>query len=289
MAAPTVLNALSSADTLPENIRAALPAITVMAVNGALNFLAAIIILVAGLSLSRWVYRWVRRGLGRSHYVDETLKPLAANIVRYVVLMITLVAVLGQFGVQTTSLIAVLGAAGLAIGLALQGTLSNVASGVMLLLLRPFRVNENISSGGTVGTVREIGLFQTVVVTDDGVYVSVPNSTLFSGTIVNNSRLTTRRVNVTVDVDYRSDLDKALKTIGALLAADGRILPDPASLVQIASLSGPAANIQILAWVKSADVAGVQADLLKSVRKVLNGAGIWPAQPLAPSTPPDRP
>jgi small conductance mechanosensitive channel len=289
MAAPTVLNTLSNADTVAENIKAALPAITVMAVNGALNFLAAIIILIVGLSFSRWVYRWVRRGLGRSHYVDETLKPLAANIVRYVVLMVTLVAVLGQFGVQTTSLIAVLGAAGLAIGLALQGTLSNVASGVMLLLLRPFRVNENISSGGTVGTVREIGLFQTVMITDDGIYVSVPNSTLFSGTIINNSRLTTRRVNVTLDVDYRSDLDQALKTIRNLLATDQRILPDPASLVQVASLAGPAANIQILAWTKTADTAAVQADLLKTARKALNGAGIWPAQPLAPSTPTGKP
>lgn len=289
MAAPTLLSTLSNADSLPENIKAALPAITVMAVNAALNFLAAIIILIAGLSLSRWVSQWVRRGLGRSAYVDETLKPLAANIIRYGVLMVTLVAVLGQFGVQTTSLIAVLGAAGLAIGLALQGTLSNVASGVMLLLLRPFRVNENISSGGTAGTVREIGLFQTVVVTDDGIYVSVPNSTLFSGTIVNNSRLTTRRVNVTFDVDYRGDLDKALKIIRDLLATDRRILSDPACVVQVSSLSGPAANIQILAWTKSPDTASVQGDLLKVVRKVLNGAGIWPAQPLAPSTPKNDP
>jgi small conductance mechanosensitive channel len=285
MAAPTLFNALSNADSLPENIKAAWPVITAMAVNGALTFLAAIVILIAGLFLSGWLYRWVRRGLGRSVYVDETLKPLAANIIRYVVLMVTLVAVLGQFGIQTTSLIAVLGAAGLAIGLALQGTLSNVASGVMLLLLRPFRVHENISGGGTAGTVQEIGLFQTVVVTDDGIYVSVPNSTLFSGTIVNNSRLTTRRVNVTFDVDYRSDLDKALKTIRDLLATDQRILSHPAAVVQVASLSGPAANIQILAWTKSTDMGSVQADLLKVVRRALNGAGIWPAQPLAPSTP----
>ena len=120
---------------------------------------------------------------------------------RYGILAITIVAVLGQFGVQTTILIAILGAAGLAIGLALQGTLSNVASGVMLLFLRPFRVYRKNQDRDALGTVREIGLFRTVIVTDDGIYVSIPNATIFSATITNVSREPTRRTNFTVEVD----------------------------------------------------------------------------------------
>ncbi len=286
MAAPLALPAtLPSAATMPATIKAALPAITVMLVNGGRDLLFALVILIAGWTVARWFGRWIHDALARAHHVDETLKPLISSFARYTILAITLVAVLGQFGVQTTSLIALLGAAGLAIGLALQGTLSNVASGVMLLILRPFRVNEKITGGGYSGVVEEIGLFQTVLITDDGFTVTVPNSTLFSGTITNETRRPTHRVNVTIDVDYRADLKAAIETLRALLAADGRVLQTPAPLVQVASLAGPAANIQALAWTGTADAGGVQADYLAAARRALLAQGIGPAQPLAAISP----
>src|SRR3569623_48065 len=168
---------LPSAATVPATMKAALPALTVMLMNGAKDQLIATLILIAGAAASRWIGRWAHDLIDRSRHVDDTLKPLITNFARYGVLAITLVVVLGQFGVQTTSLIAILGATGLAIGLALQGSLSNVASGVMLLFLRPFRVHERSKTSDVVGAVNEIGLFRTVVVTDVGLYVSVPNAT----------------------------------------------------------------------------------------------------------------
>src|SRR4051812_1118564 len=146
--------------TLPTvaSVAGALPTLTAMLVQGAFNVVIAILILVAGWMLARWIGRWERQLVGNTAYVDVTLKPLIANSVRYVILALTIVVVLGQFGVQTASLIALLGAAGLAVGLALQGTLSNVASGVLLLLLRPFRVFDKVTLADVTGTVREIGL-----------------------------------------------------------------------------------------------------------------------------------
>ncbi len=285
MAAPMLPATLPPVTALPGDVRNALPALTVMVANGAVNFLIAILILIAGWVVARGFARWLRGLLSHNSHVDDTLKPLIINFARYSVIGLTLVAVLGQFGVQTTSLIALLGATGLAIGLALQGTLANVASGVMLLFLRPFRVNENITSGSATGKVEEIGLFQTILVTDDGLFTAVPNSSLFTGVIVNNSRQPTHRMNVTIDVDYRADLPLAIATMKALLARDARLLAEPAPVVQVASLSGAAANIQVLAWALTGDAAGMQADFLAHVRAALLEKGIGPAQPLAPVSP----
>src|SRR3954466_10010574 len=201
--------------TLPSvaSVPGELPTVTAMVMHGAVNVTIAVLILVAGWILARCVGRWVRDWVGRSHYIDATLKPLVATFARYLILALTIVAVLGQFGVQTTSLIALLGAAGLAVGLALQGTLSNVASGVMLLVLRPFRVFEKIKVTDVAGTVREIGLFRTEIITDDGNFVSVPNATIFSGTIINVSREKNRRTNFAVEIDRGEDIDAVEKTI----------------------------------------------------------------------------
>src|ERR1700712_5408206 len=185
MAYPVLPVTLPAAATMPATVKAALPALTVMMVDGAKDLLIATLILIAGWMLSRWLGRWLHGVLERAHYIDETLKPLLANFVAYGVLALTVVAVLGQFGVQTNSLIALLGAAGLAVGLALQGTLSNVASGVMLLVLRPFRVGQFVEIAGKQGTVREIGLFTTLMITRDNIYVSIPNSAVFGATVIN--------------------------------------------------------------------------------------------------------
>jgi small conductance mechanosensitive channel len=282
---------LPTVASMPNEVKEALPAITVMMVNGAWSFLIAVLILIAGWVAARWIGRWVHDLIDRSHYVDETLKPLISNFARYGILTVTVVAVLSQFGVQTTSLIALLGAAGLAIGLALQGTLSNVASGVMLLILRPFRVYDKIKVADVMGTVREIGLFRTEIVTDDGNFVSIPNATLFSGTIVNSSREATRRTNFSIEVDRGESIDAVQKSILENLAREPRVLKAPAPTVEVDVLGPISTTLVVHAWVRNSDFLATVSDIKKRVREALQGADVGAPVPVAapsvaPWTPP---
>jgi small conductance mechanosensitive channel len=292
MAFPIALPAtLPSAAAMPGTVKAALPALTVMLVNGAKDFLFAVVILIAGWMVARWVNRWVHDLIDRTTHVDPTLKPLIANFAQYGILAITVVAVLGQFGVQTTSLIAILGATGLAIGLALQGTLSNVASGVMLLFLRPVRVYERVRIADAIGTVREIGLFRTVVVTDDGNYVSIPNATVFTGTIVNVSREARRRTNFTVEIDRGENIDTVQKTILDALAQEPRALKTPAPTVEVDTLGPISTTLTVQVWTENHDFGTFLSDIKKRVRHALQDAEITapvpiPAPAVAPWTPP---
>lgn len=291
MALIALPQALPAVAAMPGEVKEAIPALTVMMVNGAINLLIAVLILIAGWMAARWIGRWVHELIDRSHYIDDTLKPLISNFAAYAVLAITVVAVLSQFGVQTTSLIALLGAAGLAIGLALQGTLSNVASGVMLLILRPFRVYERIKVADVAGTVREIGLFRTEIVTDDGNFVSIPNATLFSGTIVNSSRETTRRTNFTVEIDRGESIDAVQKTIVEALARDPKVLKAPAPFIEVDTLGPLSTTLTVHAWVQNSGFLATVSDIKKHVREALQGADVSAPVPVAapavaPWTPP---
>jgi small conductance mechanosensitive channel len=200
------------------------------------------------------------------------------------------VAVLGQFGVQTTSLIALLGAAGLAVGLALQGTLSNVASGALLLILRPFRVHDRIKVADAFGMAREIGLFRTEIVTDDGAYVSIPNTTIFSGVIVNVSRETMRRTNFTVEVDRGENLDGVQKAILEGLARHPQVLKTPVPTVEVDTLGSISTTLTVHAWIRNENVPMNLSDVKKRVRQVLQDAEVSapvpvPAPSVAPWTP----
>ena len=275
---------------MPGNVKDALPALTVMMVDGAINFLIAVLILASGWMVARWLGRWLQDMLARIHYVDDTLKPLIVNFARYAVLAITVVAVLSQFGVQTTSLIAILGAAGLAVGLALQGTLSNVASGVMLLILRPFRVYEKIKAGDVAGTVREIGLFRTEIVTDDGMFVSIPNATIFAGTIVNTSRERNRRASFTVEVDRAENVDRVEKTILDTLGREVRVLKTPPPSVEVEALGPLSTTLTVQAWVQNRDFGGALSSVKKRVRHALQDAEIAAPVPVrAPAVAPWTP
>jgi small conductance mechanosensitive channel len=212
--------------------------------------------------------------------MDLTLKPLIASMARYIILVLTLLLVVQQFGVQTTSLIAVLGAAGLAIGLALQGTLSNVASGAMLLVLRPFRVGQFVEiAGGRQGTVREIGLFTTLLVTRDGVYVSIPNSEIFGAVVINFSRERVRRVTFEIPVDWVNDLEQVEKTMLAALKANELILADPAPSVIVSELKDYAMTMRARAYVRSPDYWRALWALQREVKIALDKAKILPAVP----------
>ena len=239
-----------------------------------LEVLGAILILIIGWNVAGWAQRATDRALSRVQWLDDTVRPLFTGSVRYLVLAVTIIAVLNQFGVETTSVIAVLGAAGLAIGLALQGTLSNVSAGVMLLFLRPFKVGDYIVAGGTSGTVKELGLFATELATPDNVFVSVPNSSIFGGVIQNFSHHGTRRLDIGVGVAYDADLNVAMKVLLETLEKDGRALGDPAPQVMVTELADSSVNLNLRFWVDAADFWPCKFDMTKGIKEALDAAGI---------------
>ena len=248
----------------------------VLLVNGGLRFIAAIVILAVGWMLATYVKRWVMAGLEHLP-IDLTLIPLMASLFRYAVLVLTFILVLGQFGVQTTGLIAVMGAAGLAIGLALQGTLSNVAAGVMLLILRPFRVGQFVEISNHQGTVREIGLFTTILVTRDMTYVSIPNSAVFGGTIINYTREPHRRVDFTVPVDIVNDVELVERAIAGALTANAHVLKKPEPSVGISALQDYTMMMFVRGYVVSRDYWLALPSIQKDVKQAMDKARILPA------------
>jgi small conductance mechanosensitive channel len=250
------------------------PELESLLLQGAVNVLAAAAILVLGWVAAQSAARWIRTGLGRISHFDQTLTPLIASLVRYAILIVSLVAVMERFGVATTSMIAVLGAAGLAVGLALQGTLSNVAAGVMLLLLRPFRVGENVQAAGRSGTVREIGLFTTIMIADDLSFVSIPNSAIFSGVIVNNSREPFKLINITVSIDFSNDVEEAQNIILDVLKSDSRVLRAPPPATGIVALHEYAVDLLVRCTVANADQERVLFAIQREIKNRFHEAGI---------------
>jgi small conductance mechanosensitive channel len=247
-----------------------------LVVDGGLRLVVGIIILVIGWTAATYAKRGLEAALARVP-MDLTLKPLIASLARYLILILTLLLVVGQFGVQTTSLIAVLGAAGLAVGLALQGTLSNVASGVMLLVLRPFRVGHFVEVGGHQGTVREIGLFTTLLINRDGVYISLPNSGIFGAVIINYSRERLRRVNIIVPVDWANDVEKVEQVMIEALAANPLVLQEPPPSVVLNEIAEYAMLMRARAHVRSPDYWRAKWSLQKDIKIALDKAGILSA------------
>jgi len=240
----------------------------------AFEVIGALVILIVGWMVAGWAGRTTRQALEKSSRVDSTLAPFLSNIVRYLILALVVIAVLGQFGVETASVIAVLGTAGLAVGLALQGTLSHFAAGVVLLVLRPFRTGEVIDSGSQVGTVKEIGLFATVLGTADGIFVYVPNGQLLNSVLMNYSRNPTRRIDVVVGISYGDDVRKALSVALSLLEADSRILKDPAPETMVVALADNAVNINLRCWVNGGDYWPTLFDINKGIKLRLDTEGI---------------
>lgn len=240
----------------------------------AIDLLAAVAILVVGWIVANWLAGMVRRASERDPRIDRTLTTVFSRLVRWGVLAFTVVAVLARFGVQTASIIAVLGAAGLAVGLALQGALSNVAAGVMILTLRPFRLGDAVEIAGTVGSVEDIGLVATRLRTFDGVVVHQPNSNIWGSEIKNYSQAELRRFDVTVGVDYRNDLAEAFEVAHAVLAADERILTDPAPLVAVDTLGEDRVDLLVRVWATPDDWLQAKFDLARSLKERMDAAGL---------------
>lgn len=239
------------------------------AVPAMVNILAGIGTLIIGFWLSGRAAKFIRVQTGKISRVDPTLSPILASIARYAGLILTFVVALGQFGIQTTSIIAVLGAAGLAIGLALQGTLSNVAAGIMLLLLRPFGVGDWIEANGISGTVREIGLFATQIDTFENVYISVPNSSIWSSIIINHSRHDVRRMDIDIGIGYESDLDVAEQALMSL-CEDERIQKTPAPVFLVVAYGDSAITVRLRLYAKYSDYFQLNWDLNRRLKGTLD-------------------
>lgn len=238
----------------------------------AINLIIAVGILVAGYYLGNYASKTIHN----LKKLDGTIKSFLGGLAKYAIFAIAIITVLQQFGVQTASLLAILGAAGLAIGLALQGTLSNVAAGVMLLLLRPFKVGDTISSGGTLGTVKSLGLFASELATPDNIYIFVPNSQLWNTSIENFSRHSERRQDIIVGISYDDDIGKAFKTIEKTIAKDDRILTAEGREAQImvTNLGESSVDITARIWSASSDFFALKVDATKAVKEALDKDGI---------------
>ena len=236
------------------------------------KIVAALALFVVGRLAARWVRRILVRVLQRAE-TDRTLVPYLSGLGYYLTMVFVAIAVLGVVGIQTASVIAVLGAAGLAVGLALQGTLSNFAAGIMLLVFRPFRVGEYVEVGGEGGSVQSIGLFSLTLNTPDNVQVVMPNSMVWGDKIKNYAANDTRRNDMVVGVSYDDDLETAVGVIRELLAADPRVLDDPAPAVAVAELADSSVNIVVRPWCARQDYWDLRFDLTRRMKEALEGAG----------------
>ncbi len=259
-------------DLDPRDLMTHVYALLPLVVTNGLNLLGAIVILCVGLWLSGKSHRLVAKALARTPHFDEMLKSFFGSLVRYLVLTVTVLAVMSQFGIQTTSLVAVLGAAGLAVGLALQGTLSNLAAGVMLLIFRPFRIGHKVQVSGITGTVTELSLFWTELVSDDKVQIIVPNGGVWGQALRNYSfyPVATRAGEARFRVPEAIDLEAALETVLAVARAHPKVRPEPGPSVLVDRTAAENALEIVLAFsTADGETPKVRSDLIRSVHAAL--------------------
>ncbi|MCA0366676.1 MAG: mechanosensitive ion channel family protein [Proteobacteria bacterium] len=250
--------------------------LTELAGEFAVNLTIAILIFIATLFAAKWASGAARRALSRVRGFrhDPTVLSFAVQVVRVVVIIVGMIAVLQRLGVQTTSIIAVLGAASLAVGLALQGTLSNVASGIMLLVLRPYRVGDVVDVGGMSGTVQRLDLFTTQLSNANNHKIVIPNSKVLSDSLTNLTGQQTRRIEIKFTVGYGDDLTQARKVLAGVAAAHDKVLADPKPWTGVTALLDSAVQVTLHAWVKVGDWWQTQADLMQGGKEALDAAGI---------------
>ncbi|HBR98931.1 MAG TPA: mechanosensitive ion channel protein MscS [Gammaproteobacteria bacterium] len=238
------------------------------------SIVGALLLLFAGLFIGGWLGRRIR-GIGKRYaHLDATLFNFLGNIARYAVMAFTVLIVLNTFGIQTTSIVALIGAAGLAIGLALQGTLSNIAAGVMIILFRPFKIGDFVEVAGMSGSVKDISLNYTELANPSNVQVIVPNSAVWGNIITNFSTNDTRRAEWTFGVAYGAPLNTAERVIKETILSDPRSLQEPAPFLQVNNLGDFSVDFLVRVWVKSSDYFQYQADMKRKVKEALDEAGI---------------
>ena len=237
------------------------------------RLLGALLIFIVGRILMRALTNWATTAMRRVG-MDDTLSRFLGNLLYIVLLVFLGLTVFQTLGVPTTNFLAIVGAAGLAIGLALKDSLANFASGVMLVFFRPFKVGDQIDAAGTGGVVESIGIFNTVLKTPDNRVINVPNSLVYSGTITNYNAESTRRIDLTIAIGYDADIPQAKSVIAAIIAAESRIAQHPAPEVAVQDLLPTAVTLAVRVWVHSGDYGGVRSDLLERIKRALDKYGL---------------
>ncbi|WP_194663239.1 small-conductance mechanosensitive channel MscS [Vibrio anguillarum] len=237
------------------------------------NIISAILILFIGNIVVKAVAGSVAKALKKKD-MDKAVVEFVHGLVRYTLFVVVLIAALGRIGVQTASVVAIIGAAGLAVGLALQGSLSNFAAGVLIVAFRPFKSGDYVEVSGTAGSVESIQIFSTVLRTPDNKMVIVPNGSIISGPIVNYSRHDTRRIDLVIGVSYKSNLQKTKEVLAKVVAAEPRLLKDPAPTIGVMALADSSVNFVVRPWVKTAEYWAVYFDLLQAIKEELDKEGI---------------
>lgn len=233
----------------------------------------AIVTLVIGL----WIIKFIVKGMGKAlekSNVDESLKKFLGSLFGVILKILLLISVASMVGIETTSFVAIMGAAGLAVGLALQGSLANFAGGVLILLFKPFKVGDVIDAQGYLGSVREIQIFNTVLKTPDNKTIIIPNGGLSSGSITNFSTEATRRVDMTFGIGYGDDIKKAKEVLNSIANSDSRVLKDPAPMVVVSELADSSVNFAVRLWVNSSDYWGLFFDMQETVKLEFDKQGI---------------
>ncbi len=238
-----------------------------------LKILGSLLIFYIGKKVARILTNITKKAMDKAN-MDETITKFLSNVIYGGLLLFIILAALSNLGVNTTSFIAVLGAAGLAVGLAFQGTLSNIGAGVLLIFFRPFRVGDFIQAAGESGVVEEINLFSVLLKTGDNKQIIIPNSSIIGGNIVNFSAKDTRRVDFTFGIGYDDDLKLAKETLQEIISEDERVLKDPAPFVAVSELADSSVNFVVRAWVKSGDYWGVYFDTIEKVKVTFDEKGI---------------
>jgi len=270
MAAAAPVDAAATAQNIIEKIQ---ELVAEKGIDFAVGFLSAVAILIVG----RWVARLARGGvrkLMRKRNVDETLVLFVSNVLYVLIIAFVFIAAIKKVGVDTTAALAVVGAAGLAIGFALQGSLGNFAAGLMLIIFRPFKVGDFIEAAGAKGTVEEIRIFTTRLKSPDNKIIIVPNAKVTGDNVVNYSAKETRRVDLVIGVSYEDNLDKVRGVIKAVLSEDARILQEPEPTIGLLEMADSSVNFAVRPWVKTADYWGVYFDTLEKLKKRFDSEGI---------------
>ncbi|WP_158967614.1 mechanosensitive ion channel family protein [Chachezhania sediminis] len=234
----------------------------------------ALAVLVFGWIIAQWVSAVVASRMRRMKRVDPTIGTFLSSLVKWFLLLMVFMAVLGIFGIQTTSLVAAIGAASLAVGLALQGTLGDMAAGFMLILFRPFVVGQYVQAGGVSGTVKEINLFFTEMATPDNVQIIVPNGKIWGSVITNYSFHKTRRLDLVFGIDYGDNIDNAISLIDSLARADSRVHSDPAPWIKVTNLGDSSVDLTARLWCDASDYWDLKFQLTKQVKEAFDNSGI---------------
>jgi small conductance mechanosensitive channel len=233
----------------------------------------AVLVFILGRWIAKALTSWFRRAIAKAG-IEETLSRFLANLIYIVLIALVILTAISTLGVNTNNFLAILGAAGLAVGLALKDSLSNFAAGVMLVFFRPFKVGEFIDAAGISGSVESIRIFNTVLKTPDNRVITVPNSQIYGGTITNFSAEATRRIDLLIGISYDDDSGRAKALIQGVLSAETRVLEEPATQILVMELGASSVDIAVRSWVKTPDYWQVRSDLLEKIKRTLEGAGL---------------